>query len=112
MNTRFLRIRAMDVALLVSLLALLLPAVAAETPKEVEWVMTLGCRHCHFGEQTGITTCKGNCGPAAVREGSVYQLTGNAVPKDFKKSGQWLVKGTVAADGKTIAVSQMAAKAP
>jgi hypothetical protein len=85
--------------------------MAAEV-KDVEWVMTLGCRHCHFGEQTGIRTCKGNCGPAAVRDGSVYMLTGSAVPKDFKKSGQWLVKGTLSPDGKTIAVSGLTAQAP
>jgi hypothetical protein len=34
------------------------------------------------------------------------------VPKDFKKGGSWLVKGKVAPDGKTIAVSEMAAQTP
>ncbi len=70
--------------------------------------MNLGCRHCHFGEQTGLTTCKGNCGPAATKDDKVFLLSGTAVPKDFKKGGTWLVKGTLSADGKTIAVKEIA----
>ena len=101
--------------LVFSLLALLHgPALRAETPaaKEVEWVMTLGCRHCHFGEQTGITVCKGNCGPAASKDDKVFLLSGTGIPKDFKKSGKWLVKGTLSLDGKAITVKEMAAQAP
>jgi hypothetical protein len=103
-------------AFLLSILVLVLRAPAllaqAETGKQVEWMMTLGCRHCHFGEQTGIATCKGNCGPAASKDGQVYFLSGTAVPKDFKKSGQWLVKGTMSADGKTIEVREMTVQPP
>jgi hypothetical protein len=93
-------------------LVLPVPVLRAEAGKQVDWVMTLGCRHCHFGEQTGITTCKGNCGPAAVKDGTVYLLTGSAIPKDFKKSGEWQVKGTVSPDGKAITVTEMAARSP
>ncbi|MEA3210391.1 MAG: hypothetical protein QOE70_3448 [Chthoniobacter sp.] len=90
------------------------PTLRAETTagKEVEWGMTLGCQHCHFGEQTGITICKGNCGPAASKDGKVFVLSGTAVPKDFKKGGDWLVKGTLSPDGKDIAVKAMAAQTP
>ncbi|HEV7403233.1 MAG TPA: hypothetical protein VGO11_09915 [Chthoniobacteraceae bacterium] len=102
-----------SLAALLSAVLLVHPVSAApEASKQVDWVMTLGCRHCHFGEQTGITMCKGNCGPAAEKDGTVYLLTGSAIPKDFKKSGQWAVKGTVSPDGKTIAVTEMAAQAP
>ncbi len=95
-------------------IALRAPALfaQAEAGKEVEWMMTLGCRHCHFGEQTGITTCKGNCGPAASKDNNIYFLSGASVPKDFKKSGTWLVKGTMSADGKTIDVKEMTVQVP
>ena len=103
-------------ALLICILFVVLRAPAlqaqADAGKEVEWRMTLGCRHCHFGEQTGITTCKGNCGPAAARDNNVYLLSGTAIPKDFKKSGTWLVKGTVSADGKSIDVKEMTVQVP
>jgi hypothetical protein len=88
------------------------PPVETASAKEVEWLMVLGCRHCHFAEQTGLTTCKGTCGPAASRDGEVFALSGNGIPKDFKKSGKWLVKGTLSADGKTIAVKEMEARNP
>jgi hypothetical protein len=98
----------------VMLVALNAQTLRAETDatKDVEWVMTLGCRHCHFAEQTGLTTCKGTCGPAASRDDKVYMLSGTAIPKDFKKSGKWLIKGTVSPDGKAIAVKEMTAQIP
>jgi hypothetical protein len=106
----------MKSALLFSFLVVVLhiPRLRAETPetKDVAWTMNLGCRHCHFGEQTGLTTCKGNCGPAATKDDKVFMLSGTAVPKDFKKGGTWLVKGTLSADGKTIAVKEMAFQPP
>ena len=74
--------------------------------------MTLGCRHCHFAEQTGLTTCKGTCGPAAAKDGKVFMLSGTGIPRDFKKSGQWLVKGAVSPDGKAIVVQAMTAQIP
>lgn len=90
------------------------PTLRAEMPaaKEVAWTMTLGCQHCHFSEQTGITMCGGNCGPAAAKDGKVFTLSGAAVPKDFKKSGTWTVKGTMSPDGKAIAVKEMTPQPP
>lgn len=74
---------------------------------ESEWTVELGCQHCQFSELTGIKTCKGNCGPAARIGDKVYTLQGAAVPKDFKKGGEWKIKGTLSADGKSIAVKEM-----
>src|SRR5258708_1504917 len=79
----------------------------AEEKKESEWTLLLGCQHCHFSEWTGITICKGNCGPAGRIGDKIYVLQGAAVPKDFKKSGEWKVKGALSADGKSIAVTEM-----
>lgn len=79
---------------------------SAEMSERVEWTMDLGCRHCHFAEQTGVTVCKANCGPAAMKDGKVYTLTGS-VPKDFKKGGTWMVKGSLSEDQKTVVVSEM-----
>src|SRR6185295_7703177 len=82
--------------------------------KEIEWSMEVGCQHCHYSEETGIKTCLGNCGPAGKYEGKVYFLKG-LTSKEFGKGGVWLVKGTLADDGKTVNVTEMkmtAAAAP
>lgn len=102
----------MKSTLLIFLLVLHSTALRAETAaQEIEWTMTLGCRHCHFGEQTGITVCQGNCGPAATKDGKVFMLSGTT-PKLFKQGGSWLVKGTLSPDGKGIAVKSMTAQTP
>ncbi len=80
--------------------------------KEINWEMNVGCRHCRFAEQTGLTTCKGTCGPAASKGDDVFTLSGPGVPKDLKKGGRWLVKGTMSADGKAIAVKEMTLQIP
>ena len=117
MKPAFIKIiLSMKSALLISFLLIVQqgPALCAETAvaKEVEWVMTLGCRHCAFAELTGLTTCKGTCGPAAEKGGKVFAISGTAVPKNFKKGGKWLVKGTLAADGKAVAVNVMTLQIP
>ncbi len=102
----------LSMAALVLLLPIRLLSDEPTATKDVQWVMTLGCRHCNFSELTGIATCKGNCGPAGLKDGKVYMFSGTAVPKDFKKGGKWLVKGTLSADGKDIAVKEMTFQTP
>jgi hypothetical protein len=71
-----------------------------------EWTMTVGCAHCNFEKETGATSCA-----AAAKAGDkVYMLKGH-VAKDFKKGGEWIVTGKIAADGKTIEVTEMKKKA-
>jgi hypothetical protein len=90
-----------------------LRAADAPATADVDWTVTLGCRHCHFAEQTGITRCTGNCGAAAAtKDDKIVLLTGAAVPKDFKKGGRWHVRGALSADGKTLAVSEMTEQKP
>lgn len=105
---------ALCMSFAVTLLALCASSLHADADvaKDVEWIMTLGCRHCNYAEQTGVTTCKGNCGPAAMKDDKVFLLSGSAIPKDFKKGGEWRVKGSLSADGKTIAVKEMTAQTP
>jgi hypothetical protein len=38
--------------------------------------------------------------------------SGIAVPREFKKSVKWLVKGTVSPDNKSISVKEMTAQVP
>ena len=79
---------------------------AGATAKADEWTVTVGCAHCNFSKETGADSCA-----AAAKAGDkVYILKGN-VTKDFKKGGEWVVKGKIAADGKTIEVEEMKKKA-
>jgi formylglycine-generating enzyme required for sulfatase activity len=82
------------------------PAPVLASGKSVEWVMEVGCQHCHFSEETGIKTCSQNCGAAGKYDGKVYFLKG-ATSKEFGKCGLWTIKGTLADDSKTINVSEM-----
>ena len=74
--------------------------------KADEWTVTVGCAHCNFAKETGADSCA-----AAAKAGDkVYLLKGN-VAKDFKKGGEYVVKGKISADGKTIEVEEMKKKA-
>jgi hypothetical protein len=91
-------------------LALLLcGSVRAEdkpAPKAGEWTGTVGCSHCNYAKETAATKCS-----AAAKVGDkVYVLTGEKVTADFKKGGDWTIKGTISEDGKSIAVTEMKKK--
>ena len=67
---------------------------------------TVGCQHCDFEKATGATECG-----AALKVGDkVYVLKGDKVSKDFKKGGDWTVKGKVSDDGKSVEVTEMTKK--
>ena len=68
---------------------------------------TVGCAHCNFSAETGAD----HCGAAAKVGDKVYTLTGKSVSKDFKKGGDWVIKGKTSADGKSIEVTSMEKKA-
>ena len=68
---------------------------------------TVGCQHCNFSAQTGAD----HCGAAAKVGDKVYTLTGAKVSKDFKKGGEWVIKGKTSADDKSIEVTSMEKKA-
>jgi hypothetical protein len=89
-------------------LALVLSSGARADEKEAkveEMTMTVGCGHCNFSKETGKTAC---C--AAGKAGDkVFVLTGK-VTEDFKKGGEWTVKGKVSADGKSVEVVEMVKK--
>src|SRR5206468_536861 len=72
-----------------------------------EWTATIGCADCDFSKDTGAE----HCGAAAKIGDKVFVLKGGSVTKDFKKGGQYVVKGTVSADGKSIEVTEMSKKA-
>jgi len=88
---------------------LMLSAQAEEAAaKPGEWTVSVGCAHCNFEKDTGA----GKCAAAAkTADGKVVLLTGTNVSKDFKKGGDYVVKGKLTADGKAIEVSEMTAKA-
>jgi hypothetical protein len=91
-------------------LALMLSSARAEESKEVkkdgEWTATVGCGHCNFSAETDA---KGCCAAAKVGD-KVYLLKGE-VAKEFKKGGEWVIKGTISLDGKSIDVKEMKKKA-
>lgn len=93
-------------------LALMLTSVVCaeegkkEEAKDGEWTMTVGCQHCSYSKET---EAKG-CGAAAKAGDKVYVLKGDKVTKEFKKGGEYVVKGTMSADGKSIEVKEMTKK--
>ena len=84
-------------------LALAMMGARADDP---ELVGTLGCQHCDYEKTTGAT----DCGAALKVGGKVYVLKGEKVSKDFKKGGEWTVKGKISEDGKSVEVSEMTKK--
>src|SRR5205814_302885 len=74
--------------------------------KQISLTVSVGCANCNFHADTGAT----HCAAAAKAGDKVYLLKGTAVPKDFKKGGDYVVKGTLAADGTTIEVTEMTKK--
>jgi hypothetical protein len=81
-------------------LALVLSAARAD---DTEVKATVGCQHCNFSAETGATSC----GAAAKVGDKVYVLKGDKVSKDFKKGGEWTIKGKVDEKAKTIEVTEM-----
>jgi hypothetical protein len=96
-------------------LALMLSSAGAEeketkeAKKEGEWTAKVGCGHCDYGKDTDATGC---CAAAKVGD-KVYLLKGDGVPaeKEYRSGGDWVIKGTISADGKTIEVKEMKKKA-
>jgi hypothetical protein len=89
-------------------LALILSSGVRADEKEAkveELTLTVGCGHCNFSKETGKTSC---CAAGKAGE-KVYLLTGN-VAKEYKKGGEWIVKGKVSADGKSLEVVEMKKK--
>ena len=86
--------------------ALALVLTAARADESGEWTGTVGCAHCNFSDATGATSCA-----AAAKVGDkVYVLKGANVAKEFKKGGDWTIKGKISADGKSIEVTEMKIK--
>ncbi len=73
-----------------------------------EWTVTVGCAHCNYEKDTGAGSC---AAAGKTADGKVVLLKGDAV-KDlkFKKGGDYTVKGTLAADGKSIDVKEIKEK--
>ena len=85
-------------------LAFVLSAARAD---DTEVTGTVGCAHCNYSKDTGATSCG-----SAVKVGDkVYTLKGDKVAPDFKKGGEWTIKGELSADGKSIEVKEMKKKA-
>jgi hypothetical protein len=90
-------------------LALILASGVRADDKAGEWTVSLGCAHCSFEKDTGATSC-GAAGKTA--DGKVVVLKGDAVKGvNFKKGGDYVVKGKISADGKSIEVSEIKPKA-
>jgi hypothetical protein len=73
-----------------------------------DWTVTVGCQKCQFKESTGADAC----GAAAkTADGKVVVLKGDAV-KDlkFKDGGEYVVKGKLSEDGKSIEVAEITKK--
>src|SRR5579862_466033 len=85
-------------------LALVLTTARAD---DNQWTGTVGCGHCDYSKDSGATEC---C-PAFKVGDKVFLLKGDAVTKDYHNGGQWTVKGTISADGKSITVTSMEKKA-
>src|SRR5688572_3726238 len=104
------RIASMKRALFLAIpfaFVLMLSAQAEEAAaKPGEWTVSVGCAHCNFEKETGAPKC---AAAAKTADGKVLLLTG-AVSKDFKKGGDYVVKGKIAADAKSIEVSEMTKK--
>jgi uncharacterized protein YdeI (BOF family) len=78
----------------------------AAPAKAGEWTLTIGCAHCNFGADTKAETC---AAAGKTADGKVINLTGN-VAKEYKKGGDYVVKGKLSDDGKTIEVAEMKKK--
>lgn len=87
-------------------LALSLALFAARADEPGEWTGTLGCQKCDFVKDT---TAK-ECGAAAKVGDKVYILKGEKVSADFKKGGEWTIKGKIVDEGKAIEVTEMTKK--
>lgn len=87
-------------------LALVLSAARADDTVG-SWTGTVGCAHCNYSAETGAD----HCAAAAKVGDKVYTLKGDKVDKGFKKGGDWVIKGKISADGKSIEVTEMAKKA-
>ena len=74
--------------------------------KEGEWTGTVGCGHCAYSKDTGATAC---CAAVKVAD-KVYTLKGDKVAKDYKKGGEYVIKGKITDDGKAIEVTEMKKK--
>lgn len=73
-----------------------------------EWTVTVGCQHCNFSKESGATAC----GAAAkTADGKILILKGEHVTKEFKKGGEYTVKGKISDDKKSIEVTEMKKKA-
>ena len=89
-------------------LAIVLSSAVRAGEGEGEWTVTVGCQHCNFEKDTKATAC----GAAAkTADGKVLILKGEHVTKEFKKGGEYIVKGKIVDDGKSIEVTEMKKKA-
>jgi hypothetical protein len=77
-----------------------------DAAKTGEWTLTVGCAHCDFGEDTKAEKC---AAAGKTADGKIINLTGN-VDKSWKKGGDFVVKGKLSDDGKTIEVAEMKKK--
>jgi hypothetical protein len=74
-----------------------------------EWTVTVGCAHCNYEADTKAGSC---AAAGKTADGKVVLLKGDAVKElKFKKGGDYKVTGTLSADGKTIEVKEIKAKA-
>ncbi|HEY3320036.1 MAG TPA: hypothetical protein VGP72_06200 [Planctomycetota bacterium] len=77
--------------------------------KAGEWTVTVGCAHCNYSKDTGAKSCA----PAAkTADGKIVLLKGDAL-KDvkYKEGGEYVVKGKISEDGKSIEVTEIKKKA-
>jgi hypothetical protein len=90
-------------------MALVLTTGVRADDKAGEWTVSIGCAHCSFEKETGA----GKCAAAAkTADGKVVLLKGDAMKGvKFKAGGDYTVKGKLSADGKTVEVSEIKAKA-
>jgi len=101
--------RAFMFAVPFALALMLATSVRAEdkpAAKEGEWTASVGCGHCNYSKDTKAEGC---CAAAKVGD-KVYLLKGDKVAKEYKKGGDWVIKGNISDDGKEITVSEMKKK--
>lgn len=75
-----------------------------------EWTGTTGCAKCKFEKETEAKACS-----AAIKVGeNVYLLTGNALKEEMPgccgKEGEYVVKGVLSTDSKSIEVKELKKK--
>ena len=84
-------------------LALMLVTAVRADDNAKDFVVTVGCAHCNFEADTGA----GHCGAAAkTADGKVVILKGAIQGLKFKAGGEYTVRGTLSADGKSIEVTE------